>query len=132
VYVRHFANVRYEIVKDHNALTVDFIAGGLTGRAPLFERLVLGNASTLRGWNKYDLDPLGGDRAVHGSVDYRYRFLTAFYDAGVIWNGPVDSGPKQGAGVGIRCNGKEGLLIAVAFPLRSGHVDPIFIAGFNF
>jgi len=132
VYVRHAAKVRYEAVKGHNEVTVEFTAGGLTGRAPLFERFVLGNASTLRGWNKFELDPLGGDRAVHGAVDYRYRRLTVFYDTGVLWNGPVNTGEKHGAGFGFRSEGKEGFLLAVAFPLRSGHVDPVFIAGFNF
>lgn len=132
VYVRHAATIQYEAVRGHNEVTVEFLAGGLTGRAPLFERFVVGNASTLRGWNKFDLDPLGGDRLVHGSVDYRYRWLTVFYDTGVLWNGPASTGDKQGAGCGFRSEGKEGFLLAVAFPLRSGHVDPVFIAGFNF
>jgi hypothetical protein len=132
VYVRHSAKVRYEVRRGHNELTLDFAVGGLNGRAPLFERFVLGNASTLRGWNKFDLDPLGGDRAVHGSIDYRYRFVTVFYDTGVLWNGNGCTGEKHGAGIGFRSEGKEGILLAVAFPLRSGHVDPVFIAGFNF
>ena len=34
------------------------MAGVLTGTAPLFERFSLGNTTTLRGWNKYDLAPL--------------------------------------------------------------------------
>ncbi len=132
VYVRHSAKVRYEVLRGHNELTLDFAVGGLTGRAPLYERFVLGNASSLRGWNKFDLDPLGGDRAVHGSIDYRYRFVTVFYDTGVLWNGNTCTGEKHGAGIGFRSEGKEGILLAVAFPLRSGHIDPVFIAGFNF
>ena len=132
VYVRHSTHARYEVAIGRNDLSIDFAAGGITGRAPLFERFVLGNASTLRGWNKFDLDPLGGDRVVHGSVDYRYRIFTVFYDTGVVWNGSTSSGVKQGAGCGFRADGKEGFLLAVAFPLRSGHVDPVLIAGFNF
>lgn len=132
VYVRHTAKARYELVKGRNDLSLEFLAGGLNGRAPLFERLVLGNASTLRGWNKYDLDPVGGDRIVHGSIDYRYRFVTVFYDTGVVWNGSTTTGQKHGAGFGFRSDGKEGFLLAIAFPLRFGHVDPVFIAGFNF
>ena len=131
-YTRQTARVRYEWTLDRNNLALDFTAGGVSGRAPLYERLVLGNASTMRGWNKYELDPLGGDRAVHGSVDYRYRFLTVFYDTGVVWNGPSSSGQKHSAGCGFRAEGKEGFLLALAFPLKSGHVDPMFIAGFNF
>jgi hypothetical protein len=131
-YTRQTARVRYEWALERNTLTLDFTTGGVIGRAPLYERLVLGNASTLRGWNKYDLDPLGGDRVVHGSVDYRYRFLTVFYDTGVVWNGPSSSGQKHAAGCGFRAEGKEGFLLAVAFPLKSGHMDPMFIVGFNF
>ena len=107
VYARHSAKVRYELAKSHNEVTVDFMAGGLNGRAPLFERFVLGNASTLRGWNKFELDPVGGDRAVHGSIDYRYRFVTVFYDTGVLWNGSKATGEKHGTGLGFRSEGKE-------------------------
>lgn len=132
VYARHSAKVRYEVVKGHNEVTLDFTAGGIAGRAPLYERFVLGNASTLRGWNKFELDPVGGDRLVHGSIDYRYRFVTVFYDTGVLWNGSAATGQKHGMGFGFRSEGKEGFLLAVAFPLRFGHVEPMFIAGFNF
>ncbi len=131
-YVRHLAKVRYALASGHHELMLDFSAGGITGRAPLFERFVLGNASTLRGWNKFDLDPVGGDRAVHGSIDYRYRFVTVFCDNGVLWNGATTTGTRHGAGFGFRSEGKEGFLVAVAFPLKAGHADPILIAGFNF
>ena len=93
---------------------------------------MLGNASTLRGWNKFELDPLGGDRIVHGSVDYRYRFFTVFYDTGVLWTNNANTGVKQGVGCGFRRGGKDGMLLAVAFPMRMGRVDPVLIAGFNF
>ena len=58
----------------------------ISGRAPLFERFVLGTSSTLRGWNKFDIDPLGGDRMVHNTLEYRYRMLEVFYDTGAVWN----------------------------------------------
>ncbi len=131
-YVRHAAHVRYELARGNSGVTVEFIAGGLTGRAPMFERFVLGNASTLRGWNKFDLDPAGADRVVHGSVDYRYRYFTVFYDTGVLWTNNESTGPKQAAGCGFRRGGKDGMLLAIAFPLRMGRVDPVLIAGFNF
>lgn len=132
VYVRHLGDFRYAMANGRHELTIDFLAGGVTGRAPMYERFVLGNSSTLRGWSKFDLDPAGADRAVHGSVDYRYRFVTIFYDAGATWSGGTSSGPKQGVGCGLRSDGREGFLLAIAFPLRSGHADPMFIAGFNF
>ena len=110
----------------------DFTACRITGRAPLFERFVLGNGGTLRGWNKFDLDPLGGDRMVHGSAGYSFHGIQAFYDTGAIWDRKTDIEQKQSAGVGFGTAGKDGFLIAVAFPLRAGHIEPIFIAGFNF
>lgn len=132
IYVRHEGDVRYQAVNGRHGLTVDFTAGTIGGHAPMYERFVLGTASTLRGWSKFDLAPLGGDRAVHGSVDYRYRVFTVFYDSGVVWTGTTSTGPKHSAGVGFRTDGREGLLIAVAFPFRAGHFDPMFIMGFNF
>ena len=44
----------------------------INGRAPLDDRFVLGNTYYLRGWNKYEIDPLGGNRVVSNSVEYRY------------------------------------------------------------
>ena len=70
------------LTRGKNVLIEDLSAGITTGRAPLFERFVLGNSSTLRGWNKYDLDPLGGNRMVHNSVEYRYGAFQVFYDTG--------------------------------------------------
>jgi len=107
----------------------DVTTGVLTGRAPLFERFVLGNSSTLRGWNKYDLDPLGGNRMVHNSVEYRYGVLEAFYDAGAIWDRGETATLRHSVGVGLR----QGLFsLAIAFPIRDGHIDPIFMVGMNY
>ena len=65
-------------------------------------------------------------------VEYRWRWFEAFYDTGAVWNRGTQPDQKQGAGFGIRTTNKDALLLAVAFPLRSGRVDPIFIVGFNF
>ena len=53
------------------------MAGGITGHAPLFERFTLGDSTTLRGWDKYDIAPAGGDRVFYSSVEYRYTGLGA-------------------------------------------------------
>jgi outer membrane protein assembly factor BamA len=131
-YTRHAANVKYSFTHDRNTLTAEFLAGRINGNAPLFDRFVLGNGSTLRGWNKFDLDPLGGDRMIHGSVDYGYRIVQVFFDTGAIWDQRTQPEMKQSVGIGVGRRGKEGFLIALAFPLRSGHVDPVLLAGFNF
>ena len=67
--------------------------------------------------------------------------MRVFYDTGAI----LDSGSslgrrspeeKHSAGIGVTTGlglfGKNALLLAVAFPLRAGRVEPVFIAGMNF
>jgi hypothetical protein len=135
-YTRHAVNVRYDYRHDHQSVEVALVAGVIFGQAPLFERFVLGNSTTLRGWNKYDIDPLGGNRAVHGSVTYGYHIMRVFYDAGAIWDHGTSPQPRHSVGIGISSGlglfQKGAFLLAVAFPVRQGHADPVFIAGMNF
>ncbi len=128
-YARHRLQFRYMLTRGKNVIIDDLTAGAIAGRAPLFERFVLGNASTLRGWNKFDLDPMGGDRVVHNSVEYRYGVFQAFYDSGAVWDHNDAAVLRHSAGVGLR----QGVFsLAVAFPLREGHIDPIFMVGMNY
>lgn len=127
-YARHTADFGYTLWRGNHKLTERFHAGGITGSAPLFERFVLGNSTTLRGWNKYDLVPLGGNRVVYNSVEYRYRALRLFYDTGAVWLAGQDAGPKHSAGAGVHIGD---LALLVAFPIRNGRVEPVFIAGLN-
>jgi outer membrane protein assembly factor BamA len=135
-YTRHLLNVRYGLRHDHQSVEVTLVAGVIYGHAPLFERFVLGNSSTLRGWNKYDLDPLGGNRVVQGSVTYGYHIMRVFYDTGSVWDQGKAPEAKQSAGVGVSSGlgifKKGAILLAVAFPIRQGRVDPVFVAGMNF
>ncbi|MCL4402136.1 MAG: hypothetical protein M1436_05670, partial [Acidobacteria bacterium] len=52
VYARHRLSVRYAWTAGRHTVLDEAMAGWITGRAPLFERFVLGTSSTLRGWNK--------------------------------------------------------------------------------
>jgi hypothetical protein len=135
-YTRHLFNARYSAHKEQQSVEVTLVAGMIYGNAPLFERFVLGNSSTLRGWNKYDLDPIGGNRVVHGSVTYGYHIMRVFYDVGSVWDQGKSPDAKHSAGIGISSGlgifQKGAFLLAVAFPLRPGRVDPVFIAGMNF
>src|SRR5579871_2141512 len=85
-YTRHALRVRYILTHNRQNIELALVAGLIYGRAPLFERFVLGDSSTLRGWNKYDIDPIGGNRMVHGSVTYGYRIVRVFYDTGAVWD----------------------------------------------
>ncbi len=128
-YTRQQVNAKYRVRKGHNSVELVALAGKISGLAPLFDRFVLGNASTLRGWSKFALDPLGGSHVVHGSINYAYRKFQAFYDVGAIWDRPQQRQQKQSAGIGFKANRCQ---LAVAFPFQTGHADPVFYAGMNF
>ena len=135
-YTRHALNIQYGYSHGSESIEVKLVAGVIYGRAPLFERFDLGNSSMLRGWNKYDLDPLGGNRLAYGSVTYGYHIMRVFYDAGSVWDQGGMPQPKQSAGIGVASGlgifQKGAFLLALAFPLRQGHADPVLIAGMNF
>jgi len=128
-YVRQTAQARYMFRHDRSRVEVSFMAGRTGGETPLFDRFVLGNASMLRGWSKFDLDPMGGSRVVYGSVDYSYRYYQVFYDTGAVWNLAPEREQKQSVGVGFK---KEGFQLAVAFPVGAPRAIPVFFAGMNF
>jgi len=128
-YTRHRMEFRYMLTRGKSVLIDDVSAGVIGGRAPLFERFILGNSSTLRGWNKYDLDPLGGSRMAHNTLEYRYGVFEIFYDSGAIWDRGETATLRHSLGIGLR----QGLFsMAVAFPVREGHIDPIFMVGMNY
>jgi len=135
-YTRHAVNVRYILIHDNQSIELALVGGLIYGRAPLFERFVLGDDTTLRGWDKYDIDPLGGNRMIHGSVTYGYRVIRVFYDTGAVWDQGTTPEVRQSAGVGISSGlgllPKGAVLLAVAFPIRQGRAEPVFIAGMNF
>lgn len=132
-YTRHHWGVNYAFNRGNQTIQDDFTAGFITGDAPFFERFVVGTGSLLRGWNRFEIDPLGGTRLVHNSVTYRYRFPRVtgevFYDAGALWHGNGDSGIRHSVGVGV-C--RSIFTLAVAFPVREGRIDPVFMVGMNY
>ena len=129
VFVRQLWNVRYVFTHGKHRLSDDVQAGLITGQAPLFERFVAGNASLLRGWNKYDIDPLGGNRIVTNSVEYRYGLFQMFYDTGAVWETGQAAVPRHSVGVGLR---QGAFFLAVAFPVRNHRADPLFMVGMNY
>jgi len=128
-YARHRWEFRYMLTRGKNVFIEDATAGLITGRAPLYERFALGNGSTLRGWDKYELDPLGGSRMVHNTAEYRYGVFQIFYDSGTVWDRTDTAILRHSAGVGLR---QGNFSLAVAFPIRDGHIDPIFMVGMNY
>ena len=128
-YARHSWDVRYSFTRGKHTVSDEALAGLITGQAPLFERFTLGNSSLLRGWNKFDLDPLGGSRVAHNSLEYRYAMIDVFYDAGAIWDQGQEAILRHSVGIGIR---KSSFMVAMAFPIKEGRASPIFMVGMNY
>lgn len=129
VYSRHHARVRYALSSGRHQIIDEVTAGLITGRAPLYERFVAGTSTLLRGWNKWEIYPAGASRVAHNTLEYRYRMLEVFYDSGVIWNAGQDATLRHSVGVGLR---KSVFMLALAFPLREGHVEPTLLLGMNY
>ncbi len=126
VYTSHLVGLHYRVAHGKHQLMEQVVGGSVSGRAPLADRFVAGNSYYLRGWNKYDIDPIGGNRLVHNTVEYRYGPFQAFYDAGAVWDSGQPATPRHSLGVGF----KESIFsLAVAFPIRSGHVEPVIMLG---
>ena len=126
VYTSHVVGLHYRIAHGKHQLIEQAQAGSVSGRAPLADRFVAGNSYYLRGWNKFDIDPIGGNRLVHNTVEYRYGPFQAFYDAGAVWDSGQPATLRHSLGVGF----KESIFsLAVAFPIKSGHVEPIVMLG---
>jgi hypothetical protein len=126
VYTLRTAGIRYQYRRGKHSITENAWGGYITGRAPLSDRFVLGNAEYLRGWNKYEIDPLGGNRALSNSVEYHYGPFQAFYDAGAIWDESQPIVARHSVGLGLR---ESVFSLAVAIPVRAGRVEPIFMMG---
>jgi outer membrane protein assembly factor BamA len=129
VYTRHYLTADYTAWKGRNFFGAHVQAGLITGTAPLFERFSLGNSATLRGWNKFDVAPLGGSRMLHGSLEYRYRPFQIFYDVGVVHD-PEEPG-KVRHGLGFGWADRDGFFASLAFPVRLHNVVPMFMVGFR-
>jgi hypothetical protein len=135
-YTRHLAHARYTYSRDAQSIEVAIVAGATYGQAPLFERFALGDSAMLLGWNKYNLDPVGGNRLAYGSVTYGYHIMRVFYDTGSVWDHGQQPEAKQSLGIGVSSGlgvlEKGAFLLALAFPIQDSHVIPVVIAGMNF
>jgi hypothetical protein len=135
-YARHLVSMRYEAKSGKHSVSDEFMGGAIAGQAPLFDRFVLGSSSTLRGWDRFEIDPLGGSRVVHNEMTYGYRvgdgMIEGFYDAGALWqSGQFDRAAtlRHSLGAGY----KQGIFVlAMAFPVRSGRIESVFMAGMNY
>jgi Omp85 superfamily domain len=126
VFASHLAGLHYRVGHGKHRFSDAVAVGSISGRAPLADRFVAGNSYYLRGWSKYEIDPIGGNRLAHNTVDYRYGPLQVFYDAGAVWDSGQPATLRHAVGIGVR---ESVFTLAVAFPVRSGRVEPVFMMG---
>ena len=109
----------------------------------MFERFSLGNVETLRGWNKYEFAPLGGNRVAHVTVQTTRGPFTPFYDMGSVWDAGQGLVVRKSAGVSVgfnrnQCRGWKALnplcyqSATVAFPIGGSSARPSLVVGFDF
>ena len=129
-YRRHLASLRYRYTQHHNTVIASVAFGGITGSAPLFERFTLGDTSTLRGWNKFDIAPVGGERMFQGSLEYRiHNAIGVFLDTGSVWDRNTDKRVRFSSGFGVR---HDNTFLNLAFPLNADDLSVTFTMGVRF
>lgn len=128
-FTRLVGRVAYSTRWRHDTLVTSFSAGRINGTSPLFERFTLGDSTTLRGWDKFAIAPLGGDRTYHGSIEFRHHGLATFLDGGSVWTSGEASDARFSTGVGFH---NEGFFVTLAFPLNTADVRTVFMTGVRF
>lgn len=129
IYERYVGHVGYAYRRARHTVSVSGMVGRLEGDAPLFERFTLGDSRTLRGWDKYDIAPAGGERAFHGSLEYRYRGFGMFVDAGSVW----DRGNERRVRVSTGLTFNRGPAFAtLGFPVNTDDFRTVFTMGIRF
>jgi outer membrane protein assembly factor BamA len=118
---------RYNLGRHHVQATG--MAGGITGTAPLFERFTLGDSTTLRGWDKYDIAPAGADRMFHSSIEYRYTGLALFLDVGSVWDEGSERQIRVSTGFGLHAGPA---FLVVGFPLNTDNLTAVVTLGLRF
>ena len=128
LYTRQWAGADYRLdAGRHHAFGVHVQGGHVGGAAPLFERFSIGSATTLRGWDKLEVAPLGGTRLAYGSLDYHYRPFEVFYDFGTVWDAGQAMDWKHSVGIGFAW--RNGVFVSVGVPLRYHDVTPALMFG---
>lgn len=115
---------RHDFGRHH--VQVTGMAGGITGQAPLFERFTLGDSTTLRGWDKYDIAPAGAARMFHSSIEYRYTALGLFVDVGSVWDAGFERRTRASTGFGLHIGPA---FFVVGFPLNTDNLTAVVTLG---
>jgi outer membrane protein insertion porin family len=99
--------------------SIDSLRPGLESPVPFFKRYLLGGATNLRGWGRFDVSPLsgsglpiGGQTTMNFSAEARIPLVgnlggVAFFDGGNVWALPWDfnlNDLRYDVGLGLRYN----------------------------
>jgi outer membrane translocation and assembly module TamA len=128
-YERYLIEADYRFRLGRHSIVVSGMGGGISGTAPLFERFTLGDTKTLRGWSKYEIAPLGGDRMFHLSGEYRIHDLQLFLDAGSVWEAGTQKRARFSTGVGYA---PGPFFVSLGFPINTDEFHAAFAMGFRF
>jgi outer membrane translocation and assembly module TamA len=129
VYERYLGHAEYLYRWPLHEIRVSGMAGRINGDAPLFERFSLGDSRTLRGWDKYGIAPAGGSRIFHASLEYQYRGLGMFLDAGSVWDAGAERRMRLSTGVTFS---PGPVFFTVGFPVNTDEFRAVFTMGFRF
>ena len=125
-YTRHRAEAGYRLTNGDRRFLAAFSFGRTSGAAPLFERFTLGDSTTLRGWNKFDVAPAGGERMFHQTVQYSYRGFTVFLDTGSVVDRAEDWRVRTSTGIGYQ--GRQ-FFALLGVPVNAGELRAAVILG---
>lgn len=128
-YTRSLAQASYAMSLGKHRVIVSSMGGVIDGNAPLFERFALGDSRTLRGWDKYEISPAGGDRMFHASVEYRFSPFTLFVDTGSVWDTGFDPRFRVSAGFGLNAGP---FYMTLAMPVNTDNLRAVFMMGLRF
>lgn len=128
-YTRYLGQGWYRYGWGRHRVVVTGMAGGATGDAPLFERFALGDSMTLRGWDKYEIAPAGGDRVVHSSIEYGFRGLAVFLDVGSVWDAAAEREVRVSSGLGFHAGPA---FLTVGVPLNTDELRAVVSLGLRF
>jgi outer membrane protein insertion porin family len=119
------------------ARTVDNLGGG--DRVPIFERLFLGGANNLRGFDFRDVgpkdergEPIGGKTSAYASLELSFPMIekirgAVFYDVGVVSDDSFDGGGDVNSDVGVGLR----LFFLPTGPIRLDYGIPVTSDEFN-
>ncbi|HET9371075.1 MAG TPA: BamA/TamA family outer membrane protein [Vicinamibacterales bacterium] len=127
-YERYFAFAAYGYRRSRQTVVFRGMGGGISGDAPLFERFTLGDSRTLRGWDKYDIAPTGGNRMFYVSAQYQYRALALFLDLGSVWDAGNDAKVRVSTGVSFH---PGPVFFTLGVPLNTDDLRAVFTMGFG-